>query len=147
MISAELYATEETDGTLSLRCTNVYQSLSTVGAADTETIYVLTGCSVVLPNGGDWSLTYRRPADAYHTEETEDENGIRTFTVYPSRREAETRSAEDRAGGNIPDDDEDSQDTAPEGLVLTSASLGITVPLEIVQTETAEVLRPAGGKR
>ena len=142
-IHAELYATSEADGTLTLRCSNVYQTLASVGAADTETPYLLVEDRVLLPKGGDWTLTYRRPqgvaADEYYVEPGQDEQGVQMFTVYPRLSPVETRAPEDLADGDMPPDDEDAAagaDTAAEeGLVLKSASLGITVPLACLRED------------
>ena len=150
VIRAELYVTSDADGAMTLRCANVYQELASAGAADTDTPYILEGNRVLLPNGGDWTLTYRRPdgiaQDEYYIEEGQNADGVQMFTVYPRQGEASTRSPEDLEGGDVPDD-EDEEDAAAagtvQGLVLRSASLGMEVRLECVQGNSAsDILRP-----
>ena len=149
VIRAELYATTEADGTMTLRCSNVYQELSTAGAADTDAPYILEGNCVLLPNGGDWTLTYRKPdgitQDEYYIEEGQNEDGVQMFIVYPRQGEAATRSPEDLEGGDVPDDDDEAEAAADtvQGLVLRSASLGRKVQLACVQGDSVPyILRP-----
>ncbi len=137
-ISAELYVTSDADGVLTMRCSNVYQALDTAGAADSSTPYIFDGNTVLLPNGGDWTLTYRKPddltMDEYYVEEGQNADGIRMFTVYPNQTVEATRDPADLAEGDMPPDDEETQAAEqPEqktGLILRSESLGIEQQLE-----------------
>ena len=84
-IDVDIIATAADDGTISVSVSDVRQALASVGAVDTETPYILEGNKVILPNGGDWTLTPPEVSDdaypLYTIYSGYDEEGFQYFSV------------------------------------------------------------------
>ena len=84
-IDVDIIATAADDGTISVSVSDVRQGLASAGAVDTETPYILEGNKVILPNGGDWTLTPPEVSDdaypLYTIYSGYDEEGFQYFSV------------------------------------------------------------------
>ena len=67
---------------MSFYFSDIRQKLSSAGAVDSGTPYILKGNRVILPNGGDWILTAENAPDLmYYIDYGTDEDGHKYFEV------------------------------------------------------------------
>ena len=69
-IDVDIIATAADDGTISVAVSDIRQELSSSGAVDTDTPYLLEGNKVILPNGGDWVLVTPKTAENTYPDYT-----------------------------------------------------------------------------
>ena len=62
-IQAEITVYADESGTMHIRTEDMRMNSSAPGAADSKTPYLLSGSRVILPNGGDWTLTVEADGD------------------------------------------------------------------------------------
>ena len=118
-------------GKLSVKVLEIYQDAAAFGAADTETPYIIEGCQVLLPNGGDWELYEVMPEDA--SEETSEDASSETsgdtendglFICYTGRND----DGVDYVAA-YPKEEADQEALFAATLELHSETLQITQPL------------------
>ena len=138
-IQAEVVVFEEADETLSVRLSDIRENTSASGAMESETPYLLQDNRVIMPNGGDWTLTVSGegnvPEELYRIMPGVSDEGYSYFDVTKN------------PGLLIDENGEINEELANTKLVLSSESLGIEVTLEcIMNTEREWILVEAAAQ-
>lgn len=137
-IDADIYVSGDTEAERALYLNDVRLFASDAGAADTATPYLLVENKVILPNGGDWTLT--APVD----ESGEDGAEQRYYIVQEPENEGTPCIVVFR---NLNAPEPESGDTTEQDtLLLRSESLGIEKRIECyMNAERNWYLRNAEG--
>ena len=137
-IYADFYVAADEKGNLKMSLVGMRQNLATAGALNTDTPYLVDGKCVLLPNGGDWTMTAEipegYPRNLFLIYQYTDENGHPYFEtlLYPA---AEIRNSPELEGTSV-------YDTV---FVLKSASLGIEQRLQYKLNGDSEWVLSAAG--
>ena len=127
-IEAEVCVSADKDGNMQVSLSDIKQNLSSAGALDSETPYMLKDDKVIMPNGGDWVLEPKladgAPSSLFRIYRLNDVDGMEYFAVekVPSAL----------AGVNA---DAAFKMLAESRLVLKSESLDIEQELECTMTD------------
>ena len=139
VITASLITSSDTENEKSVSLSGIYQDICGAGATDTDTPFLIDGLKVILPNGGDWTMTQdtgSSPDQAhYDVMRNVDADGNTYLTVI-------------RSVGIIKPEDSITDDNTLLSLtgnkavfLLKSESLGITQRLKLcVNSEMKEYL-------
>ena len=109
---------ENDDGSLYMTLSEIYQDTSGFGAADPDTPYIIEGCRIRLPQGGDWILS-EEGGTLFDIYSGTDEEGVTYIDAYPLEGAPEDQILE-------------------ETLILKSEALGMTQRLKYRTNEIGE---------